>query len=152
MIHTAYFFQVIKNNSIQFWENFDRSSASRKTTTTNSFLRLLTHYMLAIKKKIFWPSTKDKYSSLLSSFPQNVLKNALKDFQNFPFWRLKLQWGQTVNHSDSVVQVVLSELVYCEQKAAQGTEDLSKHSKTDKFSSSFLSNRKCGQNKIKTIF
>ena len=40
-------------NTIQFWGNFDKSSASRTTTTTTtttkSFLRSLTHYMLAIK-------------------------------------------------------------------------------------------------------
>ena len=45
---------------IQFWGNFDKTSASKitttattktKTTTTKSFLRSLRHYLLAIKNK-----------------------------------------------------------------------------------------------------
>ena len=46
-------------DTIQFWGNFDKSSASRTTTTTPTtktttkyFLRSLTHYMLAIKNWI----------------------------------------------------------------------------------------------------
>ena len=48
--------------TIQFWRNFDKSSASKitrtTTTTTKSFLRSLTHYMLAIKKL---PAYKKKW-------------------------------------------------------------------------------------------
>ena len=49
---------------IQFWGNFDKSSASKITTTrttTKSFLRSLTHYMLAIKNYSIIVDENDKY-------------------------------------------------------------------------------------------
>ena len=56
-------------NTIRFWGNFDKSSASRTTTkTTKYFLRSLTHYLLAIKNNKITvqvlPDIKKQYQKL----------------------------------------------------------------------------------------